>query len=96
MSKPTSIAMDMITKIVTTFETQIIVCNKSIGKQEKNDRPTITFSQGSYTVSANVDSSQILRLQKKMASLDFGRLVMLNEGLGCGTRAGLLDIIKVL
>ena len=59
----------------------------------KIDRPTITFSQGSYTVSANVDSSQILRLQKKMASLDFGRLVMLNEGLGCGSKSGRRDIV---
>ena len=50
-------------------------------KIRKSDRPTITFSQGSYRVSANVDSSQILRLQKKMASLDIGGLVMLNEGL---------------
>ena len=84
--------MDMITKIVTTFETQIIeVIGKK--KKEKNDWPTITFSQGSYTVSAKVDSSQILRLQKKIASLDFGRLVMVNEGLGCETTAGLLDII---
>ena len=55
--------------------------------------PTITFSQGSYTVSANVDSSQILRLQKKIASLDFGRLVILNEGLGCGSISGRRDII---
>lgn len=60
---------------------------------KKNDRPTITFSQGSYTVSANVDSSQILRLQKKMATLDFGRLVMLNEGFGCGSTSGRRDII---
>ena len=59
----------------------------------KIDRPTITFSQGSYTVSANVDSSQILRLQKKMASLDFGRLVMLNDGLGCGSKSGRRDIV---
>ena len=44
-------------------------------------------------MSAKVDSSQILRLQKKIASLDFGRLVMVNEGLGCETTAGLLDII---
>ena len=45
-------------------------------------------------MSANVDSSQILRFQKKMASLDFGRLVMLNEGLGCGSISGLRrDII---
>ena len=54
----------------------------------------MTFSQGSYTVSANVDSSQILRLQKKMATLDFGRLVMLYEGLGGGSVSGLRrDII---
>lgn len=45
-------------------------------------------------MSANVDSSQILRLQKKMATLDFGRLVMLNEGLGGGSISGLRrDII---
>jgi hypothetical protein len=74
--------MDMITKIVTTFETQMHSTQQVDWKTEKNDQPTMTFSQGSYKVSANVDSSQILRLQKKMATLDFGRLVMLNEGLG--------------
>ena len=62
-------------------------------KTEKHGWPTITFSQGSYTVSANVDSSQILRLQKKIANLDFERLVMLNEGLGCGSISGRRDII---
>lgn len=40
-------------------------------------------------MSANVDSSQILRLQKKMASLELGRLVMLYEGLGDGSESGL-------
>jgi len=51
-----------------------------------------------------VDSSQILRLQKKMASLDFGRLVMLNEGFGGGSISGdsglrrdiILDVIGML
>ena len=48
-------------------------------------------------MSANVDSSQILRFQKKMVNLDFGRLVMLNEGLGGGSissprRDSILDV----
>ena len=68
----------MITKIVTTLDST----QQVKWRTEKNGWSTITFSQGSYRVSANVDSSQILRLQKKMLSLVLGRLVMLNESLG--------------
>ena len=45
-------------------------------------------------MSANVDSSQILRLQKKMVSLVLGRLVMLSEGLGGGSISDTISDVK--
>ena len=49
---------------------------------------TTTFSQGSYTVSANVASIQILRRQKNSRVFVFGRLVKLKSGRGGGSFPG--------
>jgi len=89
-----NIATNKIANIVTNMERECGLSarfEKRIKKRALTDNDhsqTTTFSQGSYTVSANVASIQILHRQKNSWVFVFGRLVKLKSGRGVGSFPG--------